>query len=171
MRAGVPHGSCGRVWNLHPETTCNHRNLNSFLLTSSADCCSQLSAATYYKSAYKRTAIAQARQNTRHEVADIFFLTTMACLLFHCMSYCIHCPEAHLLLARFITDFSINVNKYLFICYYLLRCYTTVRYGLQGRGSIPGRGKKCFSSPQRPDRYWVPRSFLFNVYRGQLFRG
>jgi hypothetical protein len=39
-------------------------------------------------------------------------------------------------------------------------------YGLEDRGSIPGRGKRFFSSPQRPDRLWGPSSLLSNGYRG-----
>jgi hypothetical protein len=31
--------------------------------------------------------------------------------------------------------------------------------------SIPG-GARFFSSPQRPDRLWGPRSFVSNGYRG-----
>jgi hypothetical protein len=34
-------------------------------------------------------------------------------------------------------------------------------YGLDGRGSIPGKGK-IFSSAQRPDRLWGPPSPLSN---------
>jgi hypothetical protein len=39
-------------------------------------------------------------------------------------------------------------------------------YGLDGRGSFPGRGKRFVSSPQRPDRLWGPPSHLTNGYRG-----
>jgi hypothetical protein len=35
-------------------------------------------------------------------------------------------------------------------------------YRLDGRGSIPGRGKIFFSSPQRPDRLLGPPSLLSN---------
>jgi hypothetical protein len=39
-------------------------------------------------------------------------------------------------------------------------------YGLMnGRGSIPGRGKRFLSSLQRPDRLWGPPSLLSNGYR------
>jgi hypothetical protein len=37
-------------------------------------------------------------------------------------------------------------------------------------GLIPGRGKRFFSSPQRPDRLWDPPSLLSNGYRGQSGR-
>jgi hypothetical protein len=37
-------------------------------------------------------------------------------------------------------------------------------YGLVGRGSISGRGKRFFSSPQHPDRPWSPPSLLSNGY-------
>jgi hypothetical protein len=43
-------------------------------------------------------------------------------------------------------------------------------YGLDGRGSVPGRGKICFSIPKHSDRLWGPPSVLFNGYRG-LFPG
>jgi hypothetical protein len=37
-------------------------------------------------------------------------------------------------------------------------------YGPDGRGSIPGKGKRfVFSSPQRPYRLWGPLSLLTNV--------
>jgi hypothetical protein len=39
-------------------------------------------------------------------------------------------------------------------------------YRLHGRGSIPGRAKRLFSSPQRSDRLWGPPSLLSNGYRG-----
>jgi hypothetical protein len=38
-------------------------------------------------------------------------------------------------------------------------------YGLDGRGSIPGRDKKCISSPKRPEWLWGSPSPLFNGYR------
>jgi hypothetical protein len=41
-------------------------------------------------------------------------------------------------------------------------------YGLDGRGSIPGRDKKFVSIPQRADRFWVPPNLLFSGYRGAL---
>jgi hypothetical protein len=44
-------------------------------------------------------------------------------------------------------------------------------YGLDGLGWIPGRSKRFFSSPQRPDRFWCPPSLLFSGYRGALFTG
>jgi hypothetical protein len=33
------------------------------------------------------------------------------------------------------------------------------------RSLIPGRGKRFFSSPQRPDRVWSPPNILSNGYR------
>jgi hypothetical protein len=40
---------------------------------------------------------------------------------------------------------------------------STVRgYGLDGRSSIPGRGKRFFSSAQSPDRILGPPSLLCN---------
>jgi hypothetical protein len=43
-------------------------------------------------------------------------------------------------------------------------------YGLDNRGSIPGRGKDgiYLSSPPHPDRLWGTLSFLSNGYRGIL---
>jgi hypothetical protein len=43
-------------------------------------------------------------------------------------------------------------------------------YELDCRGSIPGRGKRFFSPPQRPDRLWGPPSLLPNGYRGLVPR-
>jgi hypothetical protein len=42
----------------------------------------------------------------------------------------------------------------------------TTGYGLDGRGSISGRVKRFFSTPQRPDRLWGPSSLLSNRNRG-----
>jgi hypothetical protein len=42
-------------------------------------------------------------------------------------------------------------------------------YGMDDRDSIPGRVKRYFSSPWRPDRLWSPPSLLYNGYRG-IFR-
>jgi hypothetical protein len=36
---------------------------------------------------------------------------------------------------------------------------------LDGRGSIPGRGKGFFSTPHRPNRYWGSSSLQYNGYR------
>jgi hypothetical protein len=38
--------------------------------------------------------------------------------------------------------------------------------GLDDPGSIPGRGKRFFSIPQRPDQIWGPSSLLFNGHGG-----
>jgi hypothetical protein len=43
---------------------------------------------------------------------------------------------------------------------------TAIEYRLDGRGLIPGRGKRFLSSPQRSDRLWGPPSLLSNGYRG-----
>jgi hypothetical protein len=40
-----------------------------------------------------------------------------------------------------------------------------------GRDSVPGRGKRFFSSPQRPDRIWNSLNLLHNGYCGALFPG
>jgi hypothetical protein len=42
-------------------------------------------------------------------------------------------------------------------------------YGLEVKGSVPGRGK-IFSSPQSPDRFWGPLSLLSIGYRVLLPR-
>jgi hypothetical protein len=44
-------------------------------------------------------------------------------------------------------------------------------YGLDDRGSIPGRGKGFFLYPLCPDRLWGPPSLLYNGYRGYFPRG
>jgi hypothetical protein len=45
---------------------------------------------------------------------------------------------------------------------------TVSDYGLDGRGSIPDRGRGFFLYPLRPDRLWGPPSLL---YRGLFVRG
>jgi hypothetical protein len=40
----------------------------------------------------------------------------------------------------------------------------TMGYGLDGWGSIPGRAKRFFSTPQHPDQLWGPPSLLLNGY-------
>jgi hypothetical protein len=42
---------------------------------------------------------------------------------------------------------------------------------LRACGSIPGRGKKFLSSPQRPDWLWDQHGLLCNGYRGALSPG
>jgi hypothetical protein len=44
-------------------------------------------------------------------------------------------------------------------------------YELDGRHSIPGRSKKCFSSLQSPGRLWGPISLLHNGFPGLLHGG
>jgi hypothetical protein len=44
-------------------------------------------------------------------------------------------------------------------------------YGLDGRGSIPGTGKRFFSTQQRPDRPWGPPNPLSNGWRALFPRG
>jgi hypothetical protein len=41
-------------------------------------------------------------------------------------------------------------------------------YGLDDRGSIPGRGKGFFLYPLCPDGLWGPPSLLYNGYRGSF---
>jgi hypothetical protein len=43
---------------------------------------------------------------------------------------------------------------------------TVSDYGLDGRGSIPDRGRGFFLEPLRPDRLWGPPSLLYSGYRG-----
>jgi hypothetical protein len=47
---------------------------------------------------------------------------------------------------------------------------TAMGYGLDGRVSIPAKGKRFFSIPQCPDRVWAPPS-LSNGYRRLFPRG
>jgi hypothetical protein len=41
----------------------------------------------------------------------------------------------------------------------------------EDRVPIPGRGRVCFSTQQRPDRLWGPLSLLSNGHRGLFLRG
>ena len=41
-------------------------------------------------------------------------------------------------------------------------------YGLEVRISNPDRSKQFFSSPKRPDRFWIPLNLLFYRYRGSF---
>jgi hypothetical protein len=43
---------------------------------------------------------------------------------------------------------------------------TVTGYGMDGRGSIPGRGIKRFSVPQCRDRLWGLPSLISSGYRG-----
>jgi hypothetical protein len=45
----------------------------------------------------------------------------------------------------------------------------TTGYGLDGRDSIPGTGKRFFSIPQRTDWLWGPPNLLSDGYRGALY--
>jgi hypothetical protein len=40
-------------------------------------------------------------------------------------------------------------------------------YNLDGRGSIPGWGKRFSSIPRSPDWLWKPASLLVNGYRNK----
>jgi hypothetical protein len=40
----------------------------------------------------------------------------------------------------------------------------------RNQGSIPGSSKKFFSSPKRPNGFWVPNIILFSGYRSLLPR-
>jgi hypothetical protein len=48
---------------------------------------------------------------------------------------------------------------------------TATGYGIDGRGSISGKGKGLFSSTQSPNRLRSPPSPLFNMYRGAFSGG
>jgi hypothetical protein len=52
--------------------------------------------------------------------------------------------------------------------YMLINCSvsTATDYGPEGRGSIPGRGKRIFSSSQRPERFCGSPGLLQNEYWG-----
>jgi hypothetical protein len=45
---------------------------------------------------------------------------------------------------------------------------TVTGYGLYGRGSIPVRNKKFFSTSHHPERFWVPPSLALNGYGGSF---
>jgi hypothetical protein len=47
----------------------------------------------------------------------------------------------------------------------------TTGYRLEGRGLIPGKVKRIFFIPQRPDWLWVPPGLLFNGYPGVKYVG
>ena len=36
------------------------------------------------------------------------------------------------------------------------------------RNLIPGKGKRIFSSPKRPNQLWIPFSLLFGGYRASF---
>jgi hypothetical protein len=61
--------------------------------------------------------------------------------------------------------------SYEYFVSYLSSVSIATGYGLVGRGSIPGRGKRLVSTPQRPDRLWGPPSLLYNVYLGPFQGG
>jgi hypothetical protein len=42
---------------------------------------------------------------------------------------------------------------------------------MEGWSSILGSGKRFFFAPQRPDRLWVPFSFIANGYPGAISKG
>jgi hypothetical protein len=44
-------------------------------------------------------------------------------------------------------------------------------YGLDGWGSIPGRGKRFFSTPRASGLLWIPLSLLFNGCGGLFPQG
>jgi hypothetical protein len=43
--------------------------------------------------------------------------------------------------------------------------FVAMFFGLGGRVSIPGKGKRIFSAPQNPDLLWDPASLLAKGYR------
>jgi hypothetical protein len=64
---------------------------------------------------------------------------------------------------------SLYLDTLMFSLYF---CSLATGYGLDGRRvSIPGRGMKFFSSPQRTYRLRVPPCLLSNRYRGLFPRG
>jgi hypothetical protein len=72
------------------------------------------------------------------------------------------------------TRIYIFTRRYL-KCFFLSVCRSRVSsgsivsdYGLDGLGSIPGRGKGFFLYPLCPDRLWGPPSLLSNGYRGRV---
>jgi hypothetical protein len=47
----------------------------------------------------------------------------------------------------------------------------TAGYRLDGRGSIPARDKRFFTTTPHPDRLWGPPSLLSNMYWGLFSQG
>lgn len=53
----------------------------------------------------------------------------------------------------------------------LFRDAIAMGYEPDGRDSIPERGKRLFSTPQRPDQLWAPPSLLLNGHWRLINRG
>jgi hypothetical protein len=65
----------------------------------------------------------------------------------HILQFIIHSSSYHLTLEE-----PEQLNRY--------------SYGLDDRGSVPGRSNRFFSIQQCPDRLWGPSSLLYSGYRG-----
>jgi hypothetical protein len=74
----------------------------------------------------------------------------------------------------FVRSFLVNAVS-MWYCHLKKRQDSSVSiamsHGLDSRGSIPGRDKKCCFSPQCQDGVWGPPSLLSNAYRRYSGRG
>jgi hypothetical protein len=48
---------------------------------------------------------------------------------------------------------------------------TILAVELDDRNAIPGSGKRCFSTPQRPDQFWQSPSLLHHGHWGSIPEG
>ena len=73
----------------------------------------------------------------------------------HLMQYFgVLCDRRPALILRYCRDYDIS--------------HRVPSLGSADRGSNPGMGTRCFSSPESPGRVWDPPSSLFNGYRSSL---
>jgi hypothetical protein len=74
--------------------------------------------------------------------------------------------------SQFNTVFSVNQGTKASQSVYFTKFLNRQRADRpKNRGSIPGRSKRFFSSPLRPDGFWGPSGVLSNGYRGAAYSG